>query len=37
MACMMLLAGKRGAYKSEFATVRTSLANAGSEEISSLS
>ena len=36
MACRMLLAGNRGAYKSEFAMVRTSLAKAGSEEIRSL-
>ena len=35
IACRMLLAGYRGEYKTEFATVNTSLANAGSDEISS--
>jgi hypothetical protein len=32
----MLTAGTRGAYHSEFAMRRTSLENAGSEEISEL-
>src|SRR5271167_527357 len=37
MACRMLVTGKRGEYNTEFAMVRTSLENAGSEEIRSLS
>ena len=36
MACRMLVTGKRGEYNTEFAMVRTSPENAGSEESRSL-